>query len=431
MMKSAIFATLALIATASALAPLSVADEDVVEGRYIVVFKTDSAKADRDAHMSAIKSSAVEDATFAVTSEWDFFKFKAYAAAMSEETLNSVRADDSVVEFVEAEQIYRALKPVGDINANVVLNPEPKNATKSAAACQQQLEATWGLVRTAERDLRIDGIYNYDDQDIGAGVDAYIIDTGIMISHVEFEGRAVWGIDTADSPPIEADGNGHGTHVAGTVMSRNYGIAKAARAIAVKVLGASGSGTTAGVIDGVDWTCSDHTTKRNKCVANMSLGGGLSAAMNRAVEAATECGCSMAVASGNDARDACSYSPASAETPVVTVNSMDNTDSPSYFSNHGTCTNIYAPGSAITSTWIGSNSAINTISGTSMASPHVCGVMAKMAGRSAPGSDDPNSIARALVSEATKGVLSPVGAATPNELLFATCAAKNVAVAQE
>ena len=167
-----------------------------------------------------------------------------------------------------------------------------------------------------------------------------------MMDHVEFEGRAIWGTDTVDNPSPRTDGNGHGTHVAGTVMSAKYGVAKKATAIAVKVLGASGSGSTAGVIDGVDFTCSDHQAKRNKCVANMSLGGGFSAAMNRAVEEATQCGCSFAVASGNSAANACLYSPASADGAVVTVNSMDSSDRQSSFSNHGACTDIYAPGTA-------------------------------------------------------------------------------------
>lgn len=418
MMKATILGAIALIASATAIAPLHVNDKDIIQDRFIVVFKSDSAQADRDAHMTSIRSAGESDTLFDVTSEWDMFKFKAYAAMMSVETLKSVRADDSVVEFVEAEQIYRAGAPV---KQKVQLN--------ASKACQTQQEATWGLVRTAERASSITGLYNYDDTDVGAGVAAYIIDTGIMTTHIEFEGRAIWGTDTVDNPSPETDGNGHGTHVAGTVMSKTYGIAKAATAIAVKVLGASGSGSTAGVIDGVDWTCTDHTAKRNKCVANMSLGGGFSAAMNRAAEAATQCGCSMAVASGNDNRDACLYSPASSESPVVTVNSMTNTDAESSFSNHGTCTNIFAPGSAITSTWIGSNYAVNTISGTSMASPHVAGVMCKMAGRSA-GADDPNSIARALVDTATDGVLTGVGPFSPNKLLFAACDAATDKVAQ-
>jgi subtilisin family serine protease len=179
-------------------------------------------------------------------------------------------------------------------------------------------------VRTSERSLDIDGEYNYNDENLGEGVDAYIIDTGIYRDHVEFgePTRARFGFSAIVGEEQDYDGNGHGTHVAGTVGSTKYGIAKKATLVAVKVLSASGSGSTAGVIDGVEWTCKDHTEKKNKCVANMSLGGGKSDAMNRAVDELSSCGCATAVASGNEARDACLGSPASSE-KVYTVNSMD------------------------------------------------------------------------------------------------------------
>jgi len=413
-MKSAVVFT-ALVAAASALAPLHV-NEQAIDGKFIVVFKKTSTLSARKAHMEKIKGAAATDKTFAVEREFNIMQFHAYSGPMSPATVNMIRTDDDVVDFVEADSVMSTQAPTK--KDNVVLYPQSVNATKSADQCQAQLEATWGLVRTGERELNINGEYYYEDTNQGEGVDAYILDTGIYLDHIEFEGRAVWGTDTVDNPSPRTDGNGHGTHVAGTVMSAKYGIAKKATGIAVKVLGASGSGSTAGVIDGVDWTCSDHQAKRNKCVANMSLGGGFSAAMNRAVEEATECGCSFAVASGNSAANACLYSPASADGAVVSVNSMDSSDRQSSFSNHGACTDIYAPGSSITSTWIGSRFAINTISGTSMASPHVCGIQAKLAEKIG---DDPATIKSALLRDATMDAITSTSPNTPNALAYASC----------
>jgi len=406
-----------LIAAAAALAPLH-ANEKKIDGKYIVVFKMDSVEADRKAHMDMVKAAATEDKTFAVEREFNIMKFFAYSGPMSLATLQKIREDDSVVDFVEADSIMSVDAPIN----KELIKLYPEGVTKvmnesKPDTCVAQLEATWGLVRTGERTLNINGEYYYDDANVGSGVDAYILDTGIYTEHIEFEGRAVWGTDTVDNPSPRTDSNGHGTHVAGTVGSKGYGIAKASTLIAVKVLGASGSGSTAGVIDGVDFTCSDHQAKRNKCVANMSLGGGLSLALNRAVEQAVECGCSFAVASGNSNANACLNSPASADGDVITVNSMDSSDQQSYFSNHGLCTDIFAPGSSITSTWIGSRFAINTISGTSMASPHVCGVQAKLAELN----DDPAVIKATILREATQDALSSVSANTPNSLVYSSC----------
>lgn len=328
---------------------------------------------------------------------------------MPREMVDLISTKDDVVEYVEADLVVRTSTPV------------PKFNNSKPAACEMQLEATWGIVRTQERNLNINGEYVYNSANLGAGVDAYVIDTGIYLEHAEFEGRAKWGFNAFTSG-VDAgmtDGNGHGTHCAGTVGSKTYGIAKEAELIAVKVLGATGSGSTAGVIAGVDFVCTDHKAKGNKCVSNLSLGGGYSAAMNAAVDNLADCGCSVAVASGNEGRDACLSSPASAD-GVMTVNAMDSTDTNSYFSNYGSCSNIYAPGSGITSTWIGSRFAINTISGTSMAAPHVCGVMAKVAQVE---TTVPQSVYQEITRDATPGkVLQvPGGASTPNLLLYSEC----------
>jgi subtilisin family serine protease len=274
------------------------------------------------------------------------------------------------------------------------------------------------LVRVSEHALKIDGHYAYESTS-GAGVDAYIVDTGIYTEHSDFEGRAEWGTDTVDTPSPKTDGNGHGTHVAGTVISKTYGLAKKAHAIAVKVLGASGSGTTAGVIAGVDWVANHHATKKNgkNSVANMSLGGGYSAALNNAVDGAVEAGVAFAVAAGNENQDACNVSPASAKKPV-TVGSSTNVDGRSYFSNWGKCVHVFAPGSDITSTWIGGKTATNTISGTSMASPHVCGVLARY--RAAHPSATAQQAQEFVIKSATADKIKDVKG-SPNKLLYAAC----------
>ena len=225
--------------------------------------------------------------------------------------------------------------------------------------------------------------YAYDT-DGGDGVDVYVVDTGINIDHVEFEGRAYWG-KTIPKNDIDIDGNGHGTHCAGTIASRKYGVAKAANVIAVKVLGTDGSGTMSDVLEGVQWAATAasekaeaaaaeyRTTGRTKhkgSAANMSLGGGKSRALDQAVNKAVDNGLHFAVAAGNDNRDACDYSPAAAE-KAVTVGASTVGDERAYFSNYGKCVDVFAPGLNILSTWTGSSRATNTISGTSMASPHV------------------------------------------------------------
>jgi subtilisin family serine protease len=406
MMK--VLSVLALaLASAAAVAPLHKGDGTGANNEWIVVFFKDSTQAARDAHMTAIKTNL--DSQSEVTREYSFNKFFGYAATLSEEALAKVRADDKTVEFVEADQVMKASMPVAEKVDKVELKPKAK-------ACTTQREATWGLVRVAERDLKVDGLFTHNDEG-GKGVDAYIIDTGIYLEHTEFEGRATWGFDAVNRVSPETDQNGHGTHCAGTVGSKTYGVSKAANLIAVQVLGASGSGSNQGVIDGVQFVCTDHREKSNRCVANMSLGGGFSLALNRAVEEAIGCGCQFAVAAGNENNNACLSSPASAA-DAVTVSSSDNTDRRSYFSNYGTCSDIFAPGSSITSTWIGSPYAVNTISGTSMAAPHVAGVMANIL------TDRPTlypeEVKEVLLTSSTSNkIADPQN--TPNKLAFTQC----------
>jgi len=252
-------------------------------------------------------------------------------------------------------------------------------------SCSEQEQGSWGQTRVCQENIQLDDSYTADPQS-GAGVVAYIVDTGILTTHNDFQGRATFGFK-AESGWSNSDGNGHGTHVASTVGGKKYGIAKKVELVAVKVLGDNGSGSWAGVIAGIDYVADQHQRKGKPSTANLSLGGARNQAINLAVDAAVDSGVVFVVAAGNDNGDACLYSPASAP-KAISVGATDigdhingnEVDIRSYFSNYGTCTHIYAPGSLITAAWIGSNTAVNTISGTSMASPHVCGLACLLLG---------------------------------------------------
>jgi len=253
-----------------------------------------------------------------------------------------------------------------------------QDAKVFTSQCSIQSGATWGIDRIGEVELDLDGNYNYGNT--GDGVDAYVVDTGIYLANRDFGGRAIWGANFADT--TNTDCNGHGTHVAGTIGGNVYGVAKDVNLIAVKVLDCSGSGSNTGVISGINWVVTSTRSRKNPSVANMSLGGSYSAAINAAVKAATTAGVSFVVAAGNENNDACDGSPSS-EKSAITVGATGTDfigrtqiDNRAYFSNYGSCVSIFAPGLEITSTWIGSTSATNTISGTSMASPHVAGIVA-------------------------------------------------------
>jgi len=239
-------------------------------------------------------------------------------------------------------------------------------------AITEQANATWGIDRLDQRDLPLSTTYVYNAT--GAGVDAYIIDTGMLLTHNEFTGRAVAGTDAIGNDSDPTDCNGHGTHVAGTVGGTTYGVAKAVRLIAVRVLDCDGGGTDASVIAGIDWVTAHHVAGQ-PAVANMSLGGGFSQALNDAVTNSVNDGVVYAVAAGNGYTNACDGSPASTAA-ALTVGATDINDNEATFSDRGPCLDIWAPGVSITSAWIGSNTATETISGTSMATPHVAGASA-------------------------------------------------------
>lgn len=271
-----------------------------------------------------------------------------------------------------------------------------------------QTGATWGLDRIDQRDRPLNGTYVYNFT--GSGVRVYIIDTGIRTTHTQFGGRASVSYDAFGGNG--QDCNGHGTHVAGTVGGSTYGVAKSVSLRAVRVLNCSGSGSTSGVIAGVNWVTANHV---KPAAANMSLGGGASSSLDTAVQNSINAGVTYAVAAGNSNTNACNQSPARVAA-AITVGSSTSTDARSSFSNYGTCVDLFAPGSSITSAWSTSNTATNTISGTSMASPHVAGVAALYLQRFPTASAA--TVRNAIVNASTTNRLTGIGTGSPNRLLY-------------
>jgi len=329
--------------------------------------------------------------------------FRGYAAPMNASTIKLVSQSEEV-SFVEADQMMYATQ-----------------------SCGRQSGATWGLDRINEKAINLDGSYTYSST--GAGVRSYVVDTGIYLAHKDFEGRAVFGANYAGDGQ-QNDCNGHGTHVAGTVGATTWGVAKKTTLVAVKVLGCDGSGTNAGVIAGVTFVGTDAKAKKSKAVANMSLGGGYSAALNKAVASVVAQGITFVVAAGNENQDACNTSPASeplaitvGATTVANSGMSTQKDQRASFSNFGKCLDIFAPGQLITAPWIGSTTALETISGTSMASPHVAGAAALLL--SANNNLTPAQIASSLTSSANSGMITmscttstTACNSSPNKLLY-------------
>ncbi len=372
-----------------------------IPNQYIVVYNDNSVKkmagnlaggriSRMDASTAAdFQARAVNELTTNMTSQFSMRVSKTYdralggfAAKMNDRTLAAMIKDPRI-DFIEQDQIMTA------------------NAVQS--------NATWGLDRIDESDLPLDSFYEFNFD--GTGVDAYVIDTGIRASHNDFGGRVSAGFTAINDGRGTNDCNGHGTHVAGTVGSQTYGVAKNVNLIAVRVLGCNGSGSNSGVIDGVNYVAQ---VASGPSVANMSLGGGNSAALDRAVENAIDQGITFVVAAGNDNANACSGSP-NRVGPALTVGATTSSDSRSSFSNFGSCVDLFAPGSSITSTWSTSNSATNTISGTSMAAPHVAGVVALYLDQ-AP-SASPAQVESVIESAAVSGRLSSIRNGSPNLLL--------------
>lgn len=350
-----------------------------IPDRYIVVFN----KATTEATVSTV-ATTVESMGGTIHFSYGA-ALDGFAATMPAAALETIQKDSNIA-FIEADQTIQLY--------------------------DTQTNATWGLDRIDQRDRPLSTTYTYNQT--GAGVAAYIIDTGIRQSHNQFGGRAVHGYTAINDGNGSNDCNGHGTHVAGTVGGSVHGVAKQVTLYAVRVLGCTGSGTNSGVIAGVNWVTQHHTGS-NPAVANMSLGGGISSALDTAVNNSINDGVSYAIAAGNSNANACNYSPARVAA-AITVGSTTSSDARSSFSNYGTCLDIFAPGSSITSAWHTSNTATNTISGTSMAAPHVAGGAALYLQTNPSAS--PTTVRNALVNNATSGRLSSIGSGSPNLLLY-------------
>jgi subtilisin family serine protease len=359
-------------------APLLAQDApDALPGRYIVVFKDGVGPGAVDAAMNGLAGRVLYRYRAALSG---------FAAALPEPSVEALRHNPNV-EYIEVDQ--------------------------EMWASDSQSNATWGLDRIDQRKLPLDGYYNYNLA--GSGVNAYIIDTGILFTHSEFGGRAESGYDAVDGGSAD-DCNGHGTHVAGTVGGATYGVAKGVSLVAVRVLDCSGSGTTAGVIAGVDWVTANFETP---AVANMSLGGGASSSLDTAVKNSIAAGVSYAVAAGNGnwigiAQDACNYSPARVP-EAMTIGATNSSDAKASWSNYGNCVDWFAPGVSITSAWYTGSSATNTISGTSMATPHTSGVAALYLEANPAAS--PADVRSALYDATTKGIVTS-SKTTNNHLLY-------------
>jgi subtilisin family serine protease len=271
-----------------------------------------------------------------------------------------------------------------------------------------QSNPTWGIDRIDQRSLPLSKTYTYVAN--GTGVRAYVIDTGIRTTHAQFGGRASVSYDALGGNG--QDCNGHGTHVAGTIGGSTYGVAKNVMLRAVRVLDCNGSGSTSGVIAGVNWVTSNHVSP---AVANMSLGGGASSSLDTAVNNSINSGVTYAIAAGNSNVSACNSSPARVAA-AITVGATSSSDARASFSNYGSCLDIFAPGVSITSAWASCDTCTNTISGTSMATPHVAGVAALYLSKF--GNQSPSTVRNALVNNATTGVVTNAGTGSPNRLLF-------------
>ncbi|WP_426454230.1 S8 family peptidase [Acinetobacter sp. KB005] len=272
-----------------------------------------------------------------------------------------------------------------------------------------QSNPDWGLDRIDQKALPLNSAYSY--LQTGSGTTAYIVDTGILSSHQQFSGRVLSGYTAISDGNGTTDCNGHGTHVAGTVGGSTYGVAKNVNLVPIRILGCDGSGASSSVIAGLDWILKNG---KKPAVVNMSLGGDASTSLDSAVENLFDNGYVMVVAAGNSDTDACSASPARVS-KALTVAATDNTDTRASYSNYGSCVDIFAPGSQINSSWIGSNTATKVLNGTSMATPHVAGVVAEML-QSTP-TATPQTISTNLLNQASSNVVkNPSG--SPNRLLY-------------
>jgi subtilisin family serine protease len=358
------------------LAPLVAAGSEAIPGQYVVVMKDGASTAAAVAREVVSAHGGKLRHTYGAA-------LNGFAANLSPAAVDALRRNPQVQYVAEDGMAY------------------PDTA---------QTGATWGLDRIDQRGLPLNTTYNYSHN--GAGVRVYVIDTGIRTTHAQFGGRASVGTDLVGDGQNGQDCNGHGTHVAGTIAGTTWGVAKGAQVISVRVFGCTGGAPWSTIIAAVDWVTANAV---KPAVVNMSLGGGYYEPANTAVTNSINTGVTYVLAAGNSAMDACGYSPASTPS-AITVGSTSSNDARSYFSNWGTCVDLFAPGSDITSAWWSSDTAMGTISGTSMASPHAAGVAALYV--QANPTATPAAVATALVSTTSTGRLTDIGTGSPNKMLF-------------
>ncbi|CAH6722410.1 subtilisin-like protease 3 [[Candida] jaroonii] len=394
--------------------------DDIIPDRYIIVFKDDVSIEEFEAHKS-----------------WILNEYQSMLESLNDVRLSSIlkiQLKTNELGFFNIAESFKGY--YGYLTEGLVemiqKNPNVKYLEKDTKVKVNefdiQKDAPWGLSRLSQRENYVSSSYEFDNEG-GEGVTAYVIDTGIKVSMEEFEGRAVWG-DSFAFPKLKLDGNGHGTHCAGIIGSKTYGVAKKVDLVAVGVMNFLGSGVTSDIIKGIEFVVNDHKAKVASklkgfkgSVINMSLGGGAQESLDLAINAATNAGIHVAVAAGNDNQDACEYSPAKATGPI-TVGASNIRDEKASFSNWGKCVDIFAPGEEITSTYIVGETSV--LSGTSMASPQIAGLLAyflslqpEIESEFSTGLLNPLDLKSKVIKYGTKGVIQGIiDPDTPNILAF-------------
>ncbi|KAK6209117.1 hypothetical protein LQW54_006571 [Pestalotiopsis sp. IQ-011] len=400
-----------LATTLTALLPLASAaptqtqtqqKREVIQGKYIITLKDSASSADVESHLDWVSSvharSLPKRDTAGVEKTYNINSWNAYAGEFDDDTIAEIKASADVAS-VEEDQVW-------------YLPYEAAKTESSPRALVTESSATWGLGTVSHQEPgHTDYIY---DSSAGTGTYAYIVDTGLLTTHTEFGSRASYGYNAVGGSNV--DSVGHGTHVAGTIGGTTYGVAKLTTLIAVKVFQGESSSTSI-ILDGYNWAVDDITSNGRESVSaiSMSLGGSYSATFNSAVNAAYTSGVLTVVAAGNDAANAANYSPASAAN-AVTVGALDSDWAQAYYSNYGSVLDVYAPGSAVLSAWIGSNTATNTISGTSMATPHVTGLALYLI--ALEGLSTPAAVIARIKELATSGEITDIGTGSPNLITY-------------